>query len=270
MRAHHGKTGVDRPSFAFADLVDRRFHVVVNAATRNAAQCLKRASMSVKQHLVTLAGIGHQPKCAAGTELHVGDLDPPEQPTDQQTFFTPVELESLAQRERQRHKGSQGFSLLAAPRADECGQLAVAAVVALGFDLLEESLGGSAVVFGPKRIGFECLLQYFVERTELVESGLPLVHRLFGFGGSDPLSDSVSGQPGTLRYLVKRKLVAEVHPPNFSHHFHADHLVFSCSESEQKQLNTWVSFQSAEQPLMGQFSVSGNNLEHRDDLQPGQ
>ncbi|KAA8698768.1 hypothetical protein FIV38_25235, partial [Pseudomonas proteolytica] len=41
-------------------------------------------------------------------------------------------------------------------------------------------------------------------------------------------------------------------------HFHADHPVFSCSKSEQKQLNTWVSFQSAEQPLLGQFSVSGN------------
>ncbi|MCE0757467.1 helicase-related protein, partial [Pseudomonas putida] len=27
-----------------------------------------------------------------------------------------------------------------------------------------------------------------------------------------------------------------------------------------KQLNTWVSFQSAEQPLLGQFSVSGNTL----------
>ncbi|PYD25918.1 hypothetical protein DND58_24845 [Pseudomonas syringae pv. pisi] len=36
--------------------------------------------------------------------------------------------------------------------------------------------------------------------------------------------------------------------------------MFSCSKSEQKQLNTWVSFQSAEQPLLGQFSVSGNNL----------
>ncbi|MCV4196064.1 hypothetical protein OD771_29515, partial [Pseudomonas aeruginosa] len=27
-----------------------------------------------------------------------------------------------------------------------------------------------------------------------------------------------------------------------------------------KQLNTWVSFQSAEQPLLGQFSVSGNTV----------
>ncbi|MFK1456852.1 hypothetical protein ACIUY0_31340, partial [Pseudomonas aeruginosa] len=44
------------------------------------------------------------------------------------------------------------------------------------------------------------------------------------------------------------------------HHFHTDHPVFSCSKIEQKQLNTWVSFQSAEQPLLGQFSVSGNTL----------
>ncbi|WP_256805348.1 hypothetical protein, partial [Pseudomonas kurunegalensis] len=39
------------------------------------------------------------------------------------------------------------------------------------------------------------------------------------------------------------------------------HPVFSCSKIEQKQLNTWVSFQSAEQPLLGQFSVSGNTQE---------
>ncbi|MDH1624424.1 hypothetical protein N5F07_25070, partial [Pseudomonas chengduensis] len=45
---------------------------------------------------------------------------------------------------------------------------------------------------------------------------------------------------------------------DFAHHFHTDHPVFSCSIIEQKQLNTWVSFQSAEQPLLGQFSVSGN------------
>ncbi|WP_448094458.1 hypothetical protein [Pseudomonas lini] len=44
---------------------------------------------------------------------------------------------------------------------------------------------------------------------------------------------------------MQRELVAEVHPPDFSQHFHADHPVFSCSKSEQKQLNTWVSFRSA-------------------------
>lgn len=36
-----------------------------------------------------------------------------------------------------------------------------------------------------------------------------------------------------------------VHPPAFPQHFHDDHPVFSCSISEHKQLNTWVSFRSA-------------------------
>ncbi|MGI1030963.1 hypothetical protein ACRCQJ_13230, partial [Pseudomonas aeruginosa] len=71
---------------------------------------------------------------------------------------------------------------------------------------------------------------------------------------------------GALGYLMQRQLVAEIHPPNFAHHFHTDHPVFSCSKIEQKQLNTWVSFQSAEQPLLGQFSVSGNNCPVPQDL----
>ena len=96
------------------------------------------------------------------------------------------------------------------------------------------------------------------ERTEFVEGCAPLIRRLSRFGRSDPFSDGVSRQPGTLGYLMQRQLVAKIHPPNFAHHFHADHHVFSCSKIEQKQLNTWVSFQSAEQPLLGQFSVSGN------------
>ncbi|WP_220038217.1 hypothetical protein, partial [Pseudomonas syringae] len=53
-------------------------------------------------------------------------------------------------------------------------------------------------------------------------------------------------------------------------HFHADHPVFSCSKSEQKQLNTWVSFQSAEQPLLGQFSVSDNTHRLQLDLKKQQ
>lgn len=102
-----------------------------------------------------------------------------------------------------------------------------------------------AVVFWPERIGLERLFQRLVERAEFVEGCAPLVRRLSGFGRSDPFSDGVSRKPGTLGYLMQRELVAEVHPPDFPQHFHADHPVFSCSKSEQKQLNTWVSFRSA-------------------------
>jgi hypothetical protein len=36
--------------------------------------------------------------------------------------------------------------------------------------------------------------------------------------------------------------------------------VSSCSKADWEQLNTWVSFQSAEQPLLGPFSVNGNTF----------
>lgn len=100
----------------------------------------------------------------------MADLSSPEQPTNQQTFFTPVELKSLAQSERQRHKGPQGFSLLATTRAGEGGQLAVTALVALRLDLLDESLSGSKIVLCSKRIGFKCLLPNCVERVSLLKA----------------------------------------------------------------------------------------------------
>jgi hypothetical protein len=103
----------------------------------------------------------------------------------------------------------------------------------------------SAIVLCPERIGFQRLFQRVVKRAEFVEGRAPLVRWLSSFGRSDPFSDGVSRYPGTLGDLVQRELVAEVHPPDFSQHFHADHPVFCCSKSEQKQLNTWVSFRSA-------------------------
>jgi hypothetical protein len=100
-----------------------------------------------------------------------------------------------------------------------------------------------------QRIGLERLLQRLLKRTEFVEGYAPMVRRLSGFGRSDPFSDDVSRQPGTLGYLMQRQLVAKIHAPNFAHHFHADHPVFSCSKIEQKQLNT-----------LGQNRISANML----------
>ena len=68
----------------------------------------------------------------------------------------------------------------------------------------------------------------------------------------------VARQPGRLGYLVQRQFIAKVHPPNFAQHFHADQPVFSRAKIEQNQLNTWVNLRLAEQPVLGQFSLSGN------------
>ena len=106
VRAHHGKPGVDRAAFAFVDLVDSRFHVVVDAATWHATQRSKRTGMGIEQHLVALAGICNQPERTTSAQLHMGDLNASKQATDQQAFFAPVKLKSLTEGKSQRYKSA--------------------------------------------------------------------------------------------------------------------------------------------------------------------
>jgi len=92
-------------------------------------------------HLVALAWIGHQPEGAAGTQLHVCQLDlgAPDA-ADEKTFLAPVELEGFAPIEGERHVGrSSGDGAgLGSPRPDECCDLAVAADVASLFELSKQ------------------------------------------------------------------------------------------------------------------------------------
>ncbi|KPB11912.1 hypothetical protein AC519_4667 [Pseudomonas savastanoi] len=158
VRAHHGKPGIDRAAFAFVNLVDSRFHVVVDAATWHATQRSKRTCMGIKQHLVALTGVRNQPERATCAQLHMGDLDTSKQATDQQAFFAPVKLKGLTEGKSQRYKSAYRLALLAPPRADKRRELAVTAVITLGLDLLKKCLGAPTVVFWPERISLERLL----------------------------------------------------------------------------------------------------------------
>ncbi|MDY7069705.1 hypothetical protein PsexTeo8_62380 (plasmid) [Pseudomonas extremaustralis] len=185
--------------------------------------------MRVEQHLVTLARISHQPEGTARAQLQVRHLHAPVNAADQQAFLAPVKLKRLAKGKGQRHKGVRCLALIPAPGTDKRGELAVATVITLGFDLCQQRLGTAPLLLGTQRVGFKRLLQRAVKRTQLVENGPAQVHRLLGFRRSDPLANGVARQSGALGYLMQRQLVAEIHPPNFAHHFHTDHPVFSCS-----------------------------------------
>jgi hypothetical protein len=76
VRAHGREALVDDAALALLDLVHRRLHVVVDAAAGHAAQRRERARVGIEQHLVALAGIGHQPERPRGAQLHVRDLHP--------------------------------------------------------------------------------------------------------------------------------------------------------------------------------------------------
>jgi hypothetical protein len=91
--------------------------------------------MGVKEHFVALAGVGHQPEGAAGTQLQMGHLQLVEDATHHQAFIAPVELESLTQLECQRHKCLGSLALMITPGSNEIGDATVATRITIGFDL---------------------------------------------------------------------------------------------------------------------------------------
>ena len=135
--AHDGEARVDDAPFSLVDLVDRRFHIVVNAPARYAAQRREGAGVRVEQHLVALARIGDQPEGAAGAQLQVRHLHAPVDATDDQAFRAPIELECLVLLETELHEGARRVAFAATPFTGEIGDPALAAGVAVGLHLRE-------------------------------------------------------------------------------------------------------------------------------------
>ena len=154
MAAHHGKACIDSATLALVDFVNSGAHVVVDAAARDTAQRLEGARVSVKEHFVALAGVGHQPEGPTGAQLQVRHLQTTVDAADHQTFFAPVELEGFAQLERQRHEGAwrTRFATALTPGADEVGHARVASAIALGLDLRVQRPAAAPLMLGTSRI----------------------------------------------------------------------------------------------------------------------
>jgi hypothetical protein len=129
--------------------------------------------VGIKQHFMALAGVGHQPEGAAGTQLHVGDLHAVVDAAHHHAFFAPVELEGLTQVELQGHECFDVFASAGAPGTDVVGDAGVAAGVATGLDLANRRVP-CACLFGAQGIGFECLLQFGKKPLSLLNPALRL------------------------------------------------------------------------------------------------
>src|SRR5271156_6163711 len=74
MADHGSEPRVDLAVLAAADLVDGSAHIVVDAASGNAAQHAEGVVMGVEQHLVGLLWVGPEEECAAAGQFEVSDL----------------------------------------------------------------------------------------------------------------------------------------------------------------------------------------------------
>ena len=73
--AHHQEAPVVAPLLAREDRIHRGLQVVIDSPARHAAKELERPGMRIEHHLLALARIGDQEKCAAVAQPHVRELD---------------------------------------------------------------------------------------------------------------------------------------------------------------------------------------------------
>jgi hypothetical protein len=103
--AHPLKTAVELAVLADEHGLDRRLHVVVDAARAGPLEKSKGAVVRVEYHLLGLTRIGAHEQHAAVAQPDMRDLDGDRHPVDQHDLVRPVELVGLARRKAQRHIG---------------------------------------------------------------------------------------------------------------------------------------------------------------------
>ncbi len=121
MPAHPQKAAVELAVLADQHGLDRRLHVVVDAAGAGAPEKSEGAVVRVEHHLPALARIGSYEQHAAMAQPKMRHLDGDRRAVDQHHLVAPVELVSLARGKAQRHpglrQGQAAASAIAAPRA---------------------------------------------------------------------------------------------------------------------------------------------------------
>ena len=136
--AHPQKAAVELALLADEHGLDRRLHVVVDAARARSLEEGEGAVVRVEHHLLALARIGAHEQHAAVAEPDVRHLDGDRRAVDQHDLVAPVELVGLARREAQRHIGfRRRRAALGAPLPGVAPDRVVAALVAEPAQLLE-------------------------------------------------------------------------------------------------------------------------------------
>jgi len=105
MPAHPQEAAVELAVFADEHGLNRRLHVVVDAARAGPLEESKGAVVRVEHHLLGLTRIGAHKQHPAVAQSDMRDFDRNRRAVDQHDLVRPVELVGLARRKAQRHPG---------------------------------------------------------------------------------------------------------------------------------------------------------------------
>ena len=137
--AHLQEAAIVAAILADEDRLDRRLHVVVDAAAAGALEQGERPVVGVEHHLLRLARIGPREQHAAVAKPDMGDLHDHRHAVEQDDLVAPVELVGFSGRKAQRDIGRSGrLPALLAPSPGVTPHGIVTAVIAAPAQLFED------------------------------------------------------------------------------------------------------------------------------------
>ncbi|MNV45880.1 hypothetical protein D3C71_1376900 [compost metagenome] len=208
MTGHRQETDIDVALLAAADLVDRRAHVVVDAAAGDAAEDPECMVMGIEQHLMRLEEIGPNNEGAAVAQLRMRHLQLGALIADDSPVFRPVELEGLTRFEGQRHERSAScrleFSLpVCLPFTGKGCNSAIGTVIAKAHQVGMELLQGALLLAALLGLRLQPGRQPIRKRIKLAPPLRDLELRLHAVQ-AQVFADSVPGQAGPAANLPDR------------------------------------------------------------------
>src|SRR3954447_6710643 len=222
--AHPHKAAIELALLAQKHTLDRRLHVVVDAARAGPFEKGEGARMRVEHHLLALARIGAHEQHAAVAEPDMRHLNRDRRAVDQHDLVAPVELESLARRKAQRHVGLRcRRTARGAPLPGIVPDRVVAALVTEPAQLLENPDQRQPLATRLALVRKQQVIKLFTPRINprqrLATAFVPELGRL----RPDHLAHNLPRYPILAADRLDRLLLGKIGPPDLRNRLHYQH-----------------------------------------------
>jgi hypothetical protein len=224
MARHLQEAAVELPLLADEHRVDRRLHVVVDAAPRSPREEREGAIVRVEQHLLALARVRPHKQHPAVAEAHLRHLRHCRHTVDDNDLVAPVELVRLPRRERQRHIGiGLPRAARALPQPRVAAHRVVAADIAAELQLLVHAHEGQPVAPRLALVAFEQPIKHRrmgpEPRPRLRGARVAMLRCV----GPNDLAHRIAGHPQLARDRLDLLSLNEIRPPDSPDRVHRQH-----------------------------------------------
>ena len=224
VRAHLQEPPIVLPCLADEDRLDRRLHVVVDAASAGPAIKCEGPVVGIEHQFLRLAEVGPHKRHPAVRQPHVRRLDHQRQSLKRDRLVAPVELVGFARRKAHRHKRlCRNPRSFLPPFLHEPMNAVVRAVIATAAQLLEQPLRRAPFTLRQLRFRLHDLrqrsdplakLRRRLNLSRVLERGPARAHHL---------AHRRARYPQIPRDLLDRPAMLKKRPPYLPNKLHANH-----------------------------------------------